>query len=563
VGGAAGGGGAAAAAAAGEDRGQPDSASGTEPGPGPELAGPRGSPSARAAHALDRLRTWVEDRLRPGLAGDRLLHATLAAGGAAAGLLALALLLGIDRWRVRRAFRSLRAQVDGTDKLSKLQQSSELRDLADQVRARSLKRSTLFVRAMDMLKAESKESFFQTFGEAMIKGFSARRCAFYVYDRAAELLYPKAFEIESARALPHGDAAAPAGRIREVDTPAIRSIRVTPGEDTLVGFAAKQRVAVSRDQAKTDVTRTHLRSNLPLPTFACVPVTSQDPVTREPKFIGIIAIGDVEEAGWSETDYNLLAAAATITGLAFAKLDLFELQAAELASTKELSLKERDQRKQIRAVLDRVVAPEVAEQLLTGPDSLIRGELLDASVLFADVRGFTTYSEKRSPVEVVAVLNEYLSAMTDVIRAHGGIVDKFVGDQIVAFWGALPRRADHAERAVRAALEMRGALARLVERWRAAGKEPLAMGMGVSTGQVLCGCIGSAKKLDFTVMGDTVNLGARLESLTRKFPHDLVVSEETHAAVAGIVDAEELGEVTVNGKTRPSKIFGIRALRQP
>ncbi|MBI4863113.1 MAG: hypothetical protein HY815_23035 [Candidatus Riflebacteria bacterium] len=496
--------------------------------------------------------------MRPRLAEEGLFRAIAGVAAALVLLVALCWVLFLSRTRAALKARGLEGQYQEQVKLLKLQQSSELRELADQAKARSLKRATLFLRVMDMFKAETKETFFRTFGEAVLKGFLAKQCAFYLFDRAANALYPKVYESPSA----HGEDSMPAlGRVKEVATPAVQRIRVTPGDPNLVGWTAKERIPITKDQLATDVTKRHLKADHPLKTTVCVPVSTQDPVTREQKFIGVIALGELEEATWTETDSSLLTAVANLTGVAFAKTDLLELQAAELASTKELSIKEREQRKQMRAVLDRVVAPELADQLLARPDTLdFQGELVEASVFFSDVREFTTYSEKRSPREVVAILNEYLSAMTDVILEFGGTLDKFVGDEIVAFWGPLTKSTDHAERAIRAALKMRETLRGLQDKWLREKKEPLHMGMGISTGQVLFGCIGSAKKVDFTVMGDTVNLGARLQTLTRKFPYDLIISEATYGKVSRLVQAEAIGEVQVKGKTEPVPVYGVKSL---
>ena len=145
------------------------------------------------------------------------------------------------------------------------------------------------------------------------------------------------------------------------------------------------------------------------------------------------------------------------------------------------------------------------------------------TVLFSDVKGFTTFSEHHSPEQVVAILNEYLTEMTNIIIRWDGTLDKFVGDMIVAFWGAPLHQPNHAELAIKCTLHMKQRLAQLRESWIKQGRTPLDAGFGINTGEALVGNIGAeGKKMDYTVIGDNVNLGSRVEGLTRKYgcrPH--------------------------------------------
>jgi adenylate cyclase len=221
---------------------------------------------------------------------------------------------------------------------------------------------------------------------------------------------------------------------------------------------------------------------------------------------------------------------------------------------------EEKEKRRIRSMFSSYVAPRIVEQLIKDPSKAkLGGDKREVTVLFSDIRAFTTFSERNRPEDVVHVLNEYLSAMTEVIFEHEGTLDKFVGDEIVAFWGAPAEQPDHALRAVTCALAMRRSLKTLQEKWKKDGKAPLDNGIGINTGDAIVGNIGAeGKKMDYTVIGDTVNLGARLEGLTRSYEEaPIIISEFTLKKVEGMIKTFHLGEETVKGKEKAVKIYGI------
>jgi adenylate cyclase len=171
-------------------------------------------------------------------------------------------------------------------------------------------------------------------------------------------------------------------------------------------------------------------------------------------------------------------------------------------------------------------------------------------------------TEAADPMELIKTLNEYLAEMTDVIFKYDGITDKFIGDGILAYWGAFTPGKNHAELASRAALEMLERLKGLNERWKAEGRKELAIGIGINTGEVVFGIVGSGKKIEFTVIGDPVNLAARLESQTKEFGVCLIVSEYTAAKLNGDFQLRPLGGVKVKGKTVETKIFELQSVRE-
>ncbi len=217
----------------------------------------------------------------------------------------------------------------------------------------------------------------------------------------------------------------------------------------------------------------------------------------------------------------------------------------------------------IRKMFSSYVSKRIVDELIRDPSKAkLGGDRKEITVLFSDIRGFTAFSEKHEPEEVVSLLNEYLGAMTAIVFEHEGTLDKFVGDAIMALWGAPVGQPDHAERGVRCALAMIDKLKQLQAKWAAEGKYVIDIGIGINTGDMVVGNMGAeGKKMDYTVIGDNVNLGARLEGLTRKYNNHIIISEYTYEKVKDIVQANELGSVTVKGKEKPVVVYDLTGLK--
>ncbi len=228
--------------------------------------------------------------------------------------------------------------------------------------------------------------------------------------------------------------------------------------------------------------------------------------------------------------------------------------------------------RRIRGMFSSYVTEKVVNELIKNPNlAKLGGERRELTVLFSDVRGFTTFSEKHSPEQVVSILNEYLGEMSHIVLQWDGTLDKFIGDAIVAFWGAPLPQEDHAERAVRCALQMVSRLKELQAKWKSEGRTPLDCGIGINTGEVVVGNIGAeGKKMDYTVIGDHVNLGARVEGLTRKYDCHIITTQFTvdklrdkicSGAFPG-VSFTGLHPVAVKGKAQPVVIYEIGAVEE-
>ncbi|TAJ98521.1 MAG: HAMP domain-containing protein [Candidatus Manganitrophaceae bacterium] len=215
-------------------------------------------------------------------------------------------------------------------------------------------------------------------------------------------------------------------------------------------------------------------------------------------------------------------------------------------------LRERDK---IKGTFQRFVSSQVAEKVLGAKAVVLTGERRRASILFSDIRGFTSMSERMAPEEVVSMLNEYFSVMVDILIAHEGILDKYIGDAMMAVFGAPTRHPDDPLRAVRTAIAMQRALVELNEERDRRGAEAIYIGIGIATGDVVAGNIGSEKQMQYSVIGDEVNLAARIQSKSGK--EKILICPETFKAVQGMFKTIPLEPMMLKGKSHPVQIYEI------
>lgn len=217
-------------------------------------------------------------------------------------------------------------------------------------------------------------------------------------------------------------------------------------------------------------------------------------------------------------------------------------------------LMERDR---VRNLLGKVVSPDVATELLRSKEIKLGGEERTMTAFFSDILSFTSISERMEPAEVVELLNEYLSAMSDIIYEFGGTVDKYIGDAIVAFWGAPLPEENHPELCVRAAVAMQKKLVEMRTSWREQGRVELFMRVGINTGRMVVGNMGSKERLDYTIIGDAVNLASRLEGANKHYGTNIIVSQFTQLHIKEKFLIRELDIVRVKGKEEPVRIFEV------
>lgn len=217
----------------------------------------------------------------------------------------------------------------------------------------------------------------------------------------------------------------------------------------------------------------------------------------------------------------------------------------------------------MRSTFQRYLGEDVMEAALQNPDRLNIGEKREMTVMFSDIRGFTTLSERMSPEALASFINEYLSPMTKIVFDTKGTLDKYIGDAVMAFWNAPLDVADHGIQACRAAVLMLDKLEELKKDWRARGFPELEIGIGINTGFMVVGNMGSDVRVDYTVLGDSVNLGSRLEGTNKEYDTRVIISEFTYAHVKDHMSCRRLGAVRVKGKTKPVGIYELRAIGLP
>lgn len=218
---------------------------------------------------------------------------------------------------------------------------------------------------------------------------------------------------------------------------------------------------------------------------------------------------------------------------------------------------ERQQRK-IRSVFEKYVPVDVLDSVLEAPDRALEGQQFVLPVLFSDIRSFTTISEQYLPDDLVRVLNKYFEPLVDIIRQHGGIVDKYIGDAIMAFFGAPERKPDDAFRAVKAAVLMQEQIRQFNARLEADGFVPFKTGIGIHYGNVIVGNIGSEIKMDYTIIGDSVNYGSRLEGLTKPYRQEIILSKSVFRKVGSALPCRFVDLVQVKGRTTGESIYTVK-----
>ena len=223
-------------------------------------------------------------------------------------------------------------------------------------------------------------------------------------------------------------------------------------------------------------------------------------------------------------------------------------------------LTEGKQRRQLRTVFDKYMAAEVVDEIMRNPEAIrLGGEKKELSVLFSDIAGFTSISERLDPETLVELLNKYLSAMTDIILQHRGNVNKYLGDGIMAIFGAPRGDPNHASLACFAALDSQAELVKRREQWKAEGQPEISARIGINSGWLVVGNMGSQARMEYTVMGDTVNLASRLEGANKYYDTLILLGPRTYELAAQDIEAREIDRMRVKGKKEPVVVFELLA----
>lgn len=231
---------------------------------------------------------------------------------------------------------------------------------------------------------------------------------------------------------------------------------------------------------------------------------------------------------------------------------------AYFGSTAYHFITERKQKAMIKGMFSQYVNATVVNDIVSNPDKLkLGGERKELTVFFSDIAGFSTFSETKDPAELVAFLNEYLGEMTKIIFQNKGTLDKYIGDAVMAFWGAPIQLDNHAALACNSALLMQVRLSEMRKKWEAEGQTLIDIRMGINSGDMIVGNMGGKERFDYTVMGDNVNLASRLEGANKEYNTRIMLSEMTYEIVKDDFFTRELDVIVVKGKTKPIKVFEL------
>ena len=266
------------------------------------------------------------------------------------------------------------------------------------------------------------------------------------------------------------------------------------------------------------------------------------PLIFNSEFLGVIYLDTQQNAGaFTEKDLKVITA--------------FAFQASSKITNIKLA-KKAEEEAVARTQLSRLLSPNLVEEVVKGRAEVnLGGKLMDATVMFADIRGFTRLSEKLPPEMLMATLNQYFEIMVEVIFKYDGTLDKFIGDEIMAVWGAPIPQDDHGQRAVRAAHEIRDRLRVFNEQREVAGETALQIGIGINSGQMVAGYSGASQTLSYTVLGDAVNVASRLCSHAK--PREILISDALHDRIAEEFEIDIREPVTFKGKSKPLGVFQI------
>jgi len=237
---------------------------------------------------------------------------------------------------------------------------------------------------------------------------------------------------------------------------------------------------------------------------------------------------------------------------------LLALTATYVSITVYEFVSEQRERRRLRNAFGQYVAPEVVEAIVKNPDQLqLGGEEKELTVLFSDLQGFTSYSERYTPQQMIELLSEYYARMTERVFERGGTLKEYVGDEMMAIFGAPIEQPDHAARACAAALDMQAHRAAMTREWASIGRPPLVARTGINTGRMLVGNLGSKYRFSYGVLGDNVNLGSRLEGLNKQYGTEILLGEGTAKLLGDAFLLREVDQVQVVGKQKPVRIYEL------
>lgn len=435
-----------------------------------------------------------------------------------------------------------RLKADGTVESAEERMEREMREIKEEFGKRSMRLTTTLMRIKNLTKSLDRDEIFNNILDIIAKGMDASRVQLLLNDdKEGKLKIVKAVGMKP----------------REY-----KDIVISHEEDSMITYLLKQRMnEVTGGAAALGVKECEMDPKTKgLIGQGVIKSIIVAPIYLEGKVFAMINVEKMKNPDYSRDDTNLIATCADVAGLVMKNAKLYSATMDDLVSAKQLSEDQLKKNEELKGSLSRIVSPSVAEMIMSDPSGLkLGGSKCEVTMFFSDIRGFTKMSENMDPTDIVEQLNVYFTRMTDILMELEGTLDKYVGDELMALFGAPVSRKDDPIRAVLCGVRMFDALLELQEVWKKEGKPIINIGIGINTGVVTAGYMGSEKQLSYTVIGDNVNLAARVMSVAK--PMELFITRSTYERVADYFEIEQREAIMVKGKSMPIEIFQVHRVK--
>ncbi len=414
----------------------------------------------------------------------------------------------------------------------------EVREMREEFNKRSMRLTTTLMRIKNLTKSLDRDQIFANTVEIITKGLDAKKVQLLLNDeKEGKLRIVKATGMKPSE-------------YKNFEVPYEEVSMITHLLDQKINEVTGGAGAFGVKECEMDPQMKGLIGKGVLSTILAAPIYA------EGKLFAILNVEEMNNPDYTRDDQNLLTTCADVAGLVMKNAKLYSATMDDLVSAQKLSEDQLKQNEQLRGSLNRIVSPAVAEMIMSDPSALkLGGKKCEVSCFFSDIRGFTKMSENMDPTDIVEQLNVYFTRMTDILMELDGTLDKYVGDELMALFGAPVARSDDPIRAVLCGVRMLDALRELQEVWKKEGKPVIQIGVGVNTGIVTAGYMGSEKALSYTVIGDNVNLAARIMAQAKGM--EMYITRATYERVKDYFDIEQRESIMVKGKSMPIEIFCV------
>ena len=424
------------------------------------------------------------------------------------------------------------------DETSEERMEREMREIKEEFNKRAMKLSTTLMRIKNLAKSLDRDQIFNNILEIITKGLDATKVQLLLNDeKDGKFLIVKAAGMKPKE---YKDLEIPHEEISMITHLLHQKMNEVTGGAGALGVKECEMDPKTKGLVGQGVVKSIL----------CAPVYA------EGKLFAVINVEQMTNPDYTRDDQNLLSTCADIAGLVMKNAKLYSATMDDLVSAQKLSEDQLKKNEELKGSLSRIVSPSVAELIMSDPSNLkLGGSKYEVTMFFSDIRGFTKMSEGMDPTDIVEQLNVYFTRMTDILMELDGTLDKYVGDELMALFGAPVSRDDDPIRAVLCGVRMLDALREQQEMWKQQGKPVISIGIGINTGVVTAGYMGSEKQLSYTVIGDNVNLAARVMAAAK--PMELFITRSTYEKVEQYFEITQRESIMVKGKSMAIEIFQV------